>query len=998
MNEGERGRFGGGVVVLGPVGVMSPDGTHHPVAGQQGLVLALLASAHPHPVAVDVLTDELWPSNRPRSAGTGLRVVVNRLRDRLAPIGIDGESIEFHSQAYRLELGANRLDHLVFSRAVDNPDPDDSTGRIGGSRVDTLQDALCLWRGRAFQPFEDSPRLTALAVTLEAQRCDTEERLLQAMLDEGRNDQAAVLATSLVEAEPYRERRWEQLMLALYRSGRQAEALQAATRVRSLLAEDLGVDPGPGLAKLELDILNHDPRIGSPVDSHAGPIAVAELESILRPRPATVPTTTTSYVGGADHEPIVLSESTPMVSIVGPPGVGKSRLAARYAAGLTEATPATEPHRIVWLDLVDTAAGPRPADSLRDAVAAGLDLRPTSQPVAEAVADAVGDDATLLVFDNAEHLADVVAELSEQLLEACPQLRILVTSRVALASRSERMHTLDPLPLEAAVDLLIDRAPVDAVRRFDRAELGELAERVDRLPLAIELVAPHLVSSSPAELTRRLSHTLEPATGRGRLDPRHQSMEHAIDWSVELLDHADRQLLAPIGVMAAEFPTAQLVAMLAHGADQVGIELVEATSIERSLRRLVEHGLVRASGQGPNRRWTMANTTRAYVHGRLQSQGQLATWQRRHALTHLDLALTLGTDLVGEREEEAVTALRRLGPQLSAAHRRFVQDSDAPSSAALSTAMWEYTFFRQDWARYRWLSDTLELDGVEDLEHYSEVLALAALAAWARDRLVTSAHLADRAEAVAIERGRPVPLAVYKARLNVAVHDDRPGDAAGWLDRLLAESGQRGDRRYHADNLVVAALGFAQIGFPDEAGSLGREAATLAASTGNPTSVAWARVGQAAADVQRRPERAARSYSAAARLARTVHNRWVSGMATTGLVTALRRQGRHEQARRLLLEVTELWDRARQHGLVSRCGQEAVLLLAHSDASSDDLDRAAVLIDRLDRSGFRLQLLPDDQARFEEAATILGGRDTAEGDDVAPARGLARCVIETVSR
>ncbi len=787
-------------------------------------------------------------------------------------------------------------------------------------------------------------------------------------------------------------------MLALYRSGRQTEALQAAARVRSMLAEDLGVDPGPGLTKLEHDILNHDPCIGSPIAGHTGPVAVTEFASILRPRPPTVPTTTTSYVGGADHEPLLLSESMPMLSVVGPPGVGKSRLAARYAAGLTEVTTSTEPNRVVWLDLVETAAGHRSADTLRDAVAVGLDLRPTTQPLAEAVADAVGDDATLLVFDNAEHLADVVAELAEELLAACPHLRILVTSRVALASRSERVHTLDPLPLDAAVDLLIDRAPVDAMRRFDRAELGELAERVDRLPLAIELVAPHLVSSSPAELAKRLTHTLEPASGRGRFDPRHRSMEQAIDWSVELLGEEDRQLLAPIGVMAGEFPTSQLVTMLGHTADQVGVEPVEPASIERSLRRLAEHGLVRTSGGVPSRRWTMANTTRAYVHDRLQSQGQLAAWQRRHALAHIDLALKLSADLVGEREEQAVAALRRLGPQLSAAHRRLVQDGDAPSSAALSTAMWEYTFFRQDWARYRWLSETLELDGVEDLDHYSEVLALAALAAWARDRLVAGAHLADRAEAVAIERGRPVPLAVYKARLNVAVHDDRPGDAAGWLDRLLAESSQRGDRRYHADNLVVAALAFAQVGFPDEAARLGREAATLAASTGNPTSVAWARVAQAAADVQHRPDRAARSYSAAARLARTVHNRWVSGMATTGLVTALRRQGRDEQARRLLTEVTELWDRARQHGLISRCGQEAVLLLAQPDASTDELDRAARVIHRLDRSGYRLQLLPDDQARFEEAATMPGGRETAGGDDADPAGGLARCVVEALSR
>lgn len=1001
MNEGELARSGI-VCVLGPVGVMTPDGTHRPVSGQQGLVLALLASAHPHPVAVDVLADELWPSKPPKSATTGLRVVVNRLRDRLAPIRSGNDPIQYRD-GYLLALGAGQLDHLVFTRAIE----DAGNGRLRTNEVvDALTDALTLWRGRAFEPFDDSPRLSTAAGQLGTLRCDAEERLVQALLDAGRHDRAAVLATSLVESEPYRERRWQQLMVALYQSGRQAEALQAANRVRAVLAEDLGIDPGPELTRLELAILNHDPSLRRPRRGDLGGVSVDEFTALLRHPPSRVPTTATSYITAEDQDLEPRLPSTPMLTITGPPGVGKSRLAARLVTGTTEIEPADRPVRVVWLDLVDTAFDGRPAAAIRDALAGALDLRPTTEPLEEAVAELVRDTTTVVVFDNADHLGDVVAQLAEQLLANCPDLRVVVTSRVPLASRSEKVHAVAPLPTRSAVDLLIERAPSGIEHHWDRSDLGALAEQVDRIPLAIELIAPHLVTTTPPELTKRLARTLDPASGRGRLDPRHQSMASAIDWSVNLLDEGDRKLLALVGAMAGHFTTAQLTAVLtrditdskatAGGENGQSQRHDDTESVEQSLHRLTEHCLIRSSGLGPRKRWTMTNTTRTYVRSGSRLAKQRNRWARHHGFVHLDLARQLGAELTGEREERAVSELRRLAPQISAAHRWFIGHGEAAASAALSMAMWEYTFFRQDYSRYRWLGDCLELEGIAQLDDYAELLGLAALAAWARDRLVTSRHLADRAETQAAERGQPIPLAALKARFNVAVHDDRLSEAASWLNRLLAESAERGDRRHHADNLVVATLGLSQVGSGKEARQMAEEAEHLANSTGNPTTVAWARVAVAAAAVERHPERAARSYAAAARLARTVHNRWVSGMAGTGLVTALRRQGRRDQSRQLLIEITQLWARARQQGLISRAAQEAVLLLGDSEASAEELDRAADLITSLEQTGYRLQLLPDDQAVFDELANTLAGRATA-GDRNPPGSGLPRAVVNALS-
>lgn len=1002
--------FGEGVAVLGPVGIAAPDGTMHPVAGQQGLVLALLASEHPRPVPVDVLVDELWPLSPPASAATGLRVVMNRLRERLSAIHPGVPPIVHHEHGYQLALTGDRLDHTVFMQAVATAGRGDDLGGRG-SPADILATALELWRGRAFEPFCDSPRLSLVAAKLESLRCDAEETLIQALLDAGDHDRAAVLATSLVETEPYRERRWEQLMLALYRSGRQTEALRAANRVRTILIEELGIEPGPALTRLEAHILNHDPALDQRDGVDVGPgsdrVAVKEFIAILRHHPSRIPTTATSYVQ-PDPTPVVAAmanagDSPPMLTIVGPPGVGKSRFAARLVAGLTDAEPATRPRRVVWLDLIDAAFDTQPEQGLRDAIAGALDIRPTGQPLTEALAEVVRQEPTVIVFDNADHRAAAVADLAEELLAACPELKMVATSRTPLAGRSEKVLVLDPLPVEAAVDLLVDRAPAGAGARYGREELAALAEKVDGLPLAIELVAPHLVSMPPTELARRLDHTLEPVSGRGRLDPRHRSMERAIDWSVDLLVDDDRDLLAPIGAMAGAFTAAELAALVARVA---GGEPPQLTGdrpvaveerVNRSLHRLAEHGLVRASDGRPGRRWTMANTTRAYVRDRSATADPGPPWSHHHAFLHLDRVGELSRSLVDDREEQAVAELRRLSPQISAAHRWFLDHGEVAASAAMSTAMWEYSFFRQDYGRYRWLGETLDLPGVDELEGYDEVLALGALAAWAQDRLMAAARLAEKAETVAIARGRPVPLASYKARLNVAVHDDRRSEAATWLDRLMAESAERGDRRHHGDNLVVAALGYSQFGFAEQARRLAEEADALASAAANPTAVAWARVALAASEVERAPERAARSYSAAARLARTVHNRWVSGMATTGLVTALRRQGRQDQARRLLIEVTGLWARARQHGLLSRAAQEAVLLLAHPGSPPSDLDRAAGIMDHLERAGHRIQLLPDDQARFDELATTLGQRAVA-GAPAGTRENLGRRVIDALDR
>lgn len=328
-----------GVQVLGPVAVGGPTGWQA-VPGQQGLVLAVLAATHPRSVSTDALLDELWGDCPPVSAGTGLRAVLTRLRKRLggdAPVLVRG------SGGYRLELAEDGLDHRQFLRRVELAT---ATLAEHPDRAATLlRPALALWRGHAFAPFTESDRVRAHAVHLEEQRRHAEELLVSALLGSGRPGSAAAWATELVEAEPYREHRWEQLMLALYRCGRQAEALQAARRATQLVRDDLGIEPWPGLRALEGDILQQAPHLDHrrADDDEGGERAASTGE---RGR-AGVPAMRGGFVD-RDADVAALTDllaREQLITLIGPPGVGKSQLAAHLAE-------ATVDRPVIWFDLV----------------------------------------------------------------------------------------------------------------------------------------------------------------------------------------------------------------------------------------------------------------------------------------------------------------------------------------------------------------------------------------------------------------------------------------------------------------------------------------------------------------------------------------------------------------------------------------------------------------------------------------------------------------------
>ncbi|MGH3615446.1 MAG: ATP-binding protein [Pseudonocardia sp.] len=807
-------------------------------------------------------------------------MVVNRLRERLAPgAGLLGEA-----GSYRLVVDPAALDATLFKQLVGQAG--DAVAERPGRAAETLTTALDLWRGEPFQPFGSSPGLRGAATHLAEQRRDAEELLLDALLADDRPGAAATWATVFVETEPYRERRWEQLMLALYRTGRQAEALQTGRRAAAVLREDLGLEPGPGLLRLEADVLAQAPSLDAPgtaprqpaaaprsrrrragrtspqaVPQREEPLSVAGLLAGFDALVEPLPRPGTSFVGREAEQARLaeLTDRSRLVTVLGPPGAGKTRLAAEHATATTD-------RRVVWIDLV-----PLDGSGMVATLAARLGVRiDTGTDLATAVGELCAGP-TLVVLDNAEHLLGPVAELATRLLAACPSLIVVVTSRTALGVAEETRLTLGPLAADAALTLLVERSGRHPGTADERRHLARLVAGLDGLPLALELAAPALATIPPGELLAQLGSVL---AGSGRADHRHSSLAAAVDWSLGMLTEPDRALFAQLGVLSGSYRSRQV-------SDVCGIPLPEARA---GLNRLAAAGLLRAEhGTGGDTRWRQLNVVRARSRAELERTGTLDRAVRNHVRHHLDLVQRAVVDLVGPAEPTAVATLAKVGDQLLPTHQHLLRTGDAAASAAFTLGLWEHTFFRQHFHRYRWLEDTLAVPGVDRFDRFDELLAQAALAAWARDRHVESVALAARAEAAASARGHPVPLAALKSRFNVAAHERDVVRAGRLLSRLISESTSRADARHHSDNLVVAGLGFAQLGLVGQARRMAGKALALAEGTGNPTSVAWAQVGIAATQVSRDPAAAAQSFASSARLATSVRNRWVHGTAMAGL-------------------------------------------------------------------------------------------------------------------
>lgn len=939
--------------VLGPT-VVEAEGERRPVRGLAGHVACILASRYPQAVPSDVLAEALWPNRPPKESRTGLRVALHRLRQLLG----DTEAVINENDGYRLALAPEEIDQVRFEAAAD------STATCSAS-ADELGVALDLWSGHAYEPFEDEELLRAASDRLAALRLNVEERHADALLSESRLDQAAMRASILVDEQPYRERRWELLMLALYRSGRQREALDVASRARTRLRDDLGIEPGPALRTLESDMLQQAAHLVAPSAETAAAgvasVGLGDLVHGLRELRAEVPRSAGAFFGRTDELDRIeqLLGERSCVTVVGPAGAGKTRLAARVCADRVA-------RRVVWVDLVGATV-----DSLVARLVGALGIASGGDPARE-IATELSHEPALLVLDNAEHIIDAVGDVVGALLEACEALAVLITSRHRLGRVFETPIDLGPLDALSATELLAQRV-FGGLDAFDprRADLAYAAEELGRLPLHLELLAP-LLREQPIDEALAIV-TNAPAEDSGDAS-RHATLASAIDWSIRTLSGPAVELHAVLGSFRGWF----------EPDDVVGVTGWEVDRVTEALTELVRHSLVSAELGGRVPMYRQLVGVGEHARAQLETSGQLGQWEHAHAMHFRTLARDLGAALEGPDEEAAVHRLERALPQIELARQRFLHAGDTRGVADISLGVSGSLLLRLDHEHYGWLDHVAELGGIESLDDAAELLSWAALVSWASADADRTRALLRRIEyLVGDDEYLPVPY--FVARVNTLAYEGSLDERTQSFIDLWMASEERGTTRERATVASMMTLGYVQLGQLDAAATTARRAMRFAREVGNPSSIAWAEFAIGWSRLLDDPTAAIRSFLSVVRITRTVRSRWLEGLAIAAIATAALRDGRNRDVCRLLPEVLRHLGHNRAWPQLARSAREGVIAL---DAIGRE-DLAGQLLGHVSLLSPVHPLLDDDQTRFDEIAERLvsdGYVDVVDAASVDPAR------------
>ena len=656
------------ILVLGPLEVRR-DGRPAPVRrGRPRRLLLSLLLRRGDPVPQETLIDQLWQDAPPVDADNALHVLVSYLRRTIAGAEL---RIDRAPTGYRLVVDPDRVDAYRFEDLVRQAASaeDDPAGRLRAA-----SEALALWRGPALAEAADDAFAEADVARLDELRVQAHELRADALLALGRHDEALPDLARLVREHPFRERLHAQAALALYRAGRQAEALAALDRARSALVEELGLDPGPRLQELERRILRQDPDLDA-VLAAPGAAPRPAGDSTAAPQTPGVPVALTSLVGREEQVTAVREAlgTHRLVTLAGPGGAGKTRLAAEAA----RAPGGPDRERTVWwadLGAVPPGAGVEAAVAAAVAAATGTGVA-SSDDATEELRRWIGAREAVLVLDTCEHVVDATGGLVVALVAGCPGLRVLATSRRPLGVPGELVRPVSGLPAPGpeetalpviaaspAVRLFCERAaavrPGFVLDPGNARDVATVCRLVDGLPLAIELAAGHAAALSPRKIAELLEDRLRLLGDGGEPRGRHAGLRAAIDWSYGLLSGDEARFLDRLSVFAGTFP-------LEAGVEVAGPGL--ATDGLRLLLSLVRQSLVSVAGEDHFR---LLDTVRAYATDRSASDPDEAQQAAdRHARWYAGFAEDADQYIRGADQAGWLAELRTARADLRAAMR-----------------------------------------------------------------------------------------------------------------------------------------------------------------------------------------------------------------------------------------------------------------------------------------------------------------------------------------
>ena len=839
--------------VLGPLEVL--DGSEPvPITAPKTRRLLLCLLIHPNEtVSNERLVDAVWGGRPPASARKLVQVYVSELRRALGDT-----AIETVPGGYLLRTEPSSIDCHRFERLLD-----EGTAARAADNAELaaalFRRALALWRGPALADVVYEEFAAVESQRLEDRRLECIDERLAADLDAGLHENVVAELAALAAASPWRERTRSLLMLALYRGGRQAEALHEYRDLRHRLRDELGLEPGAPIRQLERAILEHDRSIAAPEPT--------ARRAVLLPVPPT------PLIGRRDElrqlEALVRRDDIRLISLTGAGGSGKTRLALALAevcqhefangAALVELAPLRDPELVPQIV----------------ARALGVAEEP-GEPLVETLAGWLSQRELLLIVDNVEHLVTAGRALAG-LVAAAPRLTLVATSRRVLHLAGEQVFPIGPLRVEDGIELFAARAgavrPAFMLTPEGASDVAEICRKLDGLPLAIELAAARSTMLLPRELLERLGGLLTAlAPGPRDLPARQQTLRDTLDWSTQLLDPEERSTLARLTVFSG-------------GCTLSSAESVCDADLNR-LSSLVDHSLLIRTDIEGEPRFALLETIREYASELLDTQR--STFEERHASHFRDLAEA--AELRGQGPEQAQW-LRRLDLEqdnLRRALESAASSGDAETELRLGAALWRYWWLRGLLSEGRTRLATALERGLEaepavrapalhgaaglawsqgDLDHARQLAEQALDAARAAEDLVTQlfAHTVlgvvakdamefDRARyhlgesaVISARLGRPGDEVVAKLNLAGVLLDERDHEAAvTLLEDVLSYHESHGSTEGEGFALLNLGLGTFRLGRVEDARTYFERARVAFDSVGFMTHVASSLQGLAA--------------------------------------------------------------------------------------------------------------------------------------------------------
>ena len=913
--------------VLGPIELETDDGQRHTIgSAKQRAVLAMLLARRGSVVATDELIDGLWGDNPPPSAVKSLRTYVSRLRQLV------GERLVGHDDGYSLDGAVDELDAWAFEDDVTH-------GRHAA--------ALQRWRGRPYGDAADLPIVRGDVLRLETLAQTARSGRLEELLTLGKLADAVSGAEAMVLDDPLNETAWSTLVRALARSGRVADALRAYQRAASQLA-DAGLEPSSILRAAESEALADRP-IPTPVQRR------------VPPEPLT------TSVGRAPEIDRLgeLTATRRLVTIVGPGGVGKTRLSLEVGRHAAE-------RHALGTRIVELSRISRP-EAIAPTIRRALDLGEGDAGLVQGL----GNIDVLLVLDNCEHVIDAVAAEVPALLAGGDRLHVLATSREPLGVVGEQRWALAPLSTvgtqSPALALFIERAS-DVGVQVDLADprAEAVVAHLDGLPLALEMAAARLTTMGLADLADELERTVASlgANHRGAAE-RHGTLRAVLAWSEALLTPEQRSLLTDFSVFAGPVGARDLPAAV-DAADPVG-----------EVCALADRSLVTVDTTADRARYGSLETVRQFGRERLKAEGRIDLVGQRHARWFTEAAEEAATVYDSVDEADAVVRIDAVFDELRAAHL-WSRAQDPTLAVRLSHALYHPAFqcLRLevfDWASA--LATVVSPDSEDAPQLYGELAAGLTFVG----RLEQARTWADRAIAATDD-----PLrcrTAYNALSDIALYTgdlERSAELGQLFDELTERGGTRIER---AVGKASASLPLAYLGRHEDALALIPAEPRDGASPSSWAWLAYAR-GEVLLDID--PQAALHELDTAIALAESVNNHFVSGIAHVSAASLRVRSGQPQDAIVPLAQTIQRFaDRGNATHLLTTLRNVPTLLIKVEEWQSTAEILGGLSADSVSPT------YGDEATRLADAAELTRSALGPERFDQAHAKGTQRNLDQT---